>query len=93
MPPGWGGAEVTRGRKPYVTDHALLRYIERVAGVDVQKHREAVEAKVAKAVEMEACALVHEGFRYVIKDLSVVTVRAAASDPRVLRRESREADE
>ena len=68
---------------PVVTDHALLRYIGRVAGGDVQSHRRAVEALVADAVAQGAAALIHDGMRYRINDFRVTTVVPVKSDPAV----------
>lgn len=69
-------------RKPHISDHAMLRYLERVVGIDVQSHRHEVEAIVAQAVELGACGLVHDGWRYAIDDFRIVTVRPASSEPR-----------
>ncbi len=62
-------------RRPHITDHALLRYLERVVGIDMAVHRATMEAKTQEAVERGACALVSEGFRYAIRDQAIVTVK------------------
>ncbi|MFE3838865.1 hypothetical protein [Pseudogemmobacter sonorensis] len=80
-------------RRPHVSDHAMLRYLERVVGIDVQQHRAAVEAAVGQAVDMGACGLVRGGFRYCIDDYRVTTVRPVSSDPRFPRQAFREAEE
>lgn len=72
-------------RRPHVSDHALLRYLERVVGIDVEGHRRRVEARVAEAVSLGASGLISGGFRYAISDFLVVTVMPASSDPRLLR--------
>lgn len=77
-------------RRPYVSDHAMLRYLERVIGIDVDAHRSEVERRVATAVEMGACALVSGGMRYALDDFRVVTVRPATSEPRFPRERFRE---
>ena len=69
-------------RRPIITDHALVRYLERVVGIDVAGHRAAVEAAVEQAVELRASGLVRDGYRYCIDDFRVVTVRPAISEPR-----------
>ncbi len=77
-------------RTPIITDHALLRYLERVVGVDVASHRQELEAKLAKAVELGAVALVSEGWRYTIVDCHVTTVMARGRNlvqPRLRERE------
>ena len=61
-------------RRPIITDHALLRYLERVIGIDVASHRRAVDDLVASAVEQGACALIHDGHRYVLRDERVTSV-------------------
>lgn len=57
-----------------VSDHALLRYMERVKKIDV----EALRAEVARlgdfAVEHGASATIRNGYRYVVVDAKVVTV-------------------
>lgn len=68
-------------RRPQITDHALIRYLERVIGIDVDAHRREIEQRVTVAVERGACALVREGFRYRIKDCNVTTIVAVSHDP------------
>ena len=80
-------------RRPYVTDHALLRYLERVYGFNLAAYRREVEGAVAEAVTLGACGLVRGGFRYVIEDFRVVTVRPASEDPRFPHHAFRESDE
>jgi hypothetical protein len=69
-------------RRPYISDHAMLRYLERVVGIDVDAHRREVERRVALAVALGASAVVRDGMRYVIRDFRVTTVAPSASDPR-----------
>jgi len=69
---------------PIITDHAMLRYLERVVGIDVAMHRREVELRVSQAVELGASALVSEGFRYTICDFRVTTVLPARPDLRRL---------
>ena len=59
-----------------ITDHAMLRYLERVIGIDVDLHRRAVEAIVAQG----ACAVVVGGHRYAIVDCHVVTVKPVRTE-------------
>lgn len=80
-------------RRPHVSDHAMLRYLERVVGIDVDLHRRDVERRVARAVELGACGLISDGFRYVISDFRVTTVTPASSDPRFPRLKVAETDE
>ena len=58
-----------------VTDHAVIRYLERVDGVDVDAIRARIGQTVDKAVELGASSAVSGGFRYVIgENGAVVTV-------------------
>lgn len=67
-------------RSPIITDHAMLRYLERVIGIDVDLHRRAVEAIVAQGVARGACAVVVGGHRYAIVDCHVVTVKPVRTE-------------
>ncbi|MFD1914134.1 hypothetical protein [Halodurantibacterium flavum] len=71
--------------RPHVTDHAMLRYLERVVGIDVTAHRRDIERLVAQAVELQATALTKDGYRYVINDFRVTTVMPAHSELRIMR--------
>jgi len=64
-----------------VSDHAVIRYLERVAGFDVEAVRDEIRRKVEPAVRAGACALNSEGYRYLIADGVVVTVTPASSAP------------
>lgn len=62
-----------------ITDHALLRYLERVLGIDVEGIRDEVGRKVDRAVEMGACGTTIEGWNYRIEAGRVVTVVSTGS--------------
>lgn len=69
---------MSRGKLPMVTDHAVLRYLERVRGVDVDAaRREMSVGVVAKAAEVFKNCVVKrgDGACFVIRDGRVVTVR------------------
>ncbi len=74
---------------PHVTDHALIRYLERVVGVDVERYRRDVADRVASAVALGATAVVSDGFRYTLAESAVTTVKRASSDRRVPPRNDR----
>lgn len=57
-----------------VTDHALIRYIERVRGVDLDAVRREISNKVETGVEHEAGAVIKDCNRYVLDGNVVVTV-------------------
>lgn len=63
-------------KKPrhHVTDHAVLQYLKRVNGVDIEAVRCEIGRKIDKAAEMGACGVVVDGARFVIENGVVVTV-------------------
>ena len=62
-----------------VTDHALVRWIERVGGVDLETFREAIRDDVRNAIEAGAVTVEVAGFRYSLnpRERSVLTVLEA----------------
>lgn len=70
-------------RKPVnVTDHAVLRYLERVLGFKIEKVRAHIGAKTQDAHRAGASAVIHGGFSYKIVNGHVVTVAPAKSTKR-----------
>ena len=75
--------------RTHVTDHAVLRYLERVEGIDIEAVRRrighAVDRTVDRAAGMGACGAVIDGWCYRLepgeKGPVVVTVRRAGSGP------------
>lgn len=64
-------------KKPiaYVTDHAVLRYLERVLQVDIEAHRQEIGRMVDRALEHEGCSgVVIDGFSYKLRGNAVTTV-------------------
>lgn len=57
-----------------VTDHAVLRYLERSQGVDVEAVRLQIRDIVIKGAELGASAVTAEGLRFVLRNNSVTTV-------------------
>ncbi|MET4128378.1 hypothetical protein [Roseovarius sp. MBR-6] len=57
-----------------VTDHAVLRYLERVEGVDIEAIRCRIGHLADRAIEMGANGVVSGGFVYRIDGGHVVTV-------------------
>ena len=59
-----------------VTDHALVRYIERVAGIDLTEVRAAIRAHVREAMRAGAHGVQKDGFIYKLDphSQSVLTV-------------------
>lgn len=63
-----------------VTDHAVIRYLERVLGLDVDGLRDKIAAEIAPAIRVGASCVTHQGFKYMIVDGALVTIlRANAS--------------
>jgi hypothetical protein len=78
-------------KKPlaHVTDHAVLRHLERVLGVDVEAIRRELGHKVDAAVEAGAVATVSEGIRYILIEdrlVSCVPVKSTPVRGRAMRR-------
>jgi hypothetical protein len=70
--------------EPRVTDHAVLRYIERVLGFDVDAIRERIMTRqVRDAIRSRAGAVTVDGYRYEIKAGAVVTIMPASAEATV----------
>jgi hypothetical protein len=86
-------------KKPiaHVTDHAVLRHLERVQGIDVEGVRRELGFKVDAAIEAGATATVAEGIRYVLVENRLISCVPVKSTPqrngRKRRRRIREEDE
>lgn len=64
-----------KSRPHHVTEHALVRYMERVKGIDVEAYRREIARIAARADDHDgASAVLKDGFRYVLVDGRVVTV-------------------
>lgn len=59
---------------PSVPDHAVLRYLERAQGVDIEAVRQHIRALVTNAVAKKGDAVIIEGVKFVLQDNVVVTV-------------------
>lgn len=57
-----------------VSDHVVLRYLERVAGLDIERLRRGIRRKTRHAVNAGARSVTIDGFTYVIANGCVVTV-------------------
>lgn len=69
-----------------VSDHAVLRYLERVQGMDVEQVRREIGHKVDRAVELGASGAVSDGFVYRIESGVVVTITRHCQPERGQRR-------
>ncbi len=67
-----------------VTDHALVRFLERAGGLDVDALRAVLAASLERAATAAAsigarrCTVIVDGLRYVIEDGHLVTVLDAS---------------
>lgn len=82
-------------KKPVVivSDHALVRYIERVLGIDVETLRREIGRRVDRGAELGACGVVLDGFVYKLQDGTVTTVMVASQPDRRCGRQRRERPE
>lgn len=79
----------------HVTDHAVLRYLERVKGIDIDAVRNELGQVVDTAVRMGAGAAVVDGIKYVLNERTIVTCTAVKEAPlrgRAMRRRPRRED-
>lgn len=65
-----------------VTDHAVLRYLERVEGLDVEKVRREIGRRVDRGVDLRASGVVIDGWKYVLSPLGTVLTVQSATQPR-----------
>lgn len=61
-------------RPPRVTDHAVLRYLQRAKGYDIERVREEIARQCAPALAAGAASLVAEGVKFEFAGGAVVTV-------------------
>lgn len=64
-----------------VSDHALLRFLEKAGGIDVESLRRAMSTSIERATAMaeklgvDEYAIVVDGFRYIVRCGTVTTVQ------------------
>jgi hypothetical protein len=63
-----------------VSDHAVVRYLERVRGVDIARLRAKIGKAAEQALDLGACGAISGGFVYKIRD-GVVTTIVAHNQP------------
>jgi rhodanese-related sulfurtransferase len=59
---------------PSVPDHAVIRYLERAKGVDIEAIRRHIAGLVKRGVAANGGAVVVEGVKFVLRDNVVVTI-------------------
>lgn len=57
-----------------VTDHAIIRYLERVEGMDIEGLRRKIGHRVKRGIELGASGVVLNGVCYKLNDGVVCTV-------------------
>ena len=62
-------------KKSPITDHALLRYIERILGLDIEAcKRHICKPEIMDAIKVGAASYTKDGITYIIEDKKVVTI-------------------
>ena len=63
-------------KKPaiHVTDHALIRYLERVLGYDIETLRRQIGHEIAARTSGQASSVKMDGYQYRMDNGSVVTI-------------------
>lgn len=82
-------------KKPVVTvsDHALVRYIERVLDIDVETLRREIGRRIDRVVVDGACGVTIDGYTYRLIDGTVTTVlETSRPDPRLGRQRRERAE-
>ncbi|WP_315742793.1 MULTISPECIES: hypothetical protein [unclassified Bradyrhizobium] len=75
-------------RRLKVCDHALLRFIERVGGLDVEALRKSLEGSLnrcdlaAAKLHAEEMVIIADGLKYIVVKNVVVTVLAREMKPK-----------
>lgn len=75
------------GRYPIVSDHALLRFLERRHGLDVEAIRADIRSLVETGVRYGASGVIADGIKFILRDETVVTVSLKQWPSRDLRGE------
>jgi hypothetical protein len=74
---------------PSVSDHAVLRYLERAYGLDVAAVRSEMSAGLPAAIDFGASVVICHGVRLIIRDGCVVTVLPRRGKPPTIVNRSR----
>lgn len=63
------------GRFPIVSDHAVLRYLERCHGLDVEAIRAELRSIIKTGVRFGASAVICDDVKFVLREDTLVTVK------------------
>ena len=58
-----------------ITDHAVVRYLERVKGMNIEKVRADLRALVSGPAHAGATSVKKDGWVYLIRNMTLITVR------------------
>lgn len=62
------------GPEPRISDHAMLRILERFEGLDLEKiRRDILTDRIIDALKAGATAITIDGMRFVVRDRTIVT--------------------
>lgn len=50
-----------------VTDHAIVRYLERVGGFEIDKLRHEIAARLSGCALQSDCSVMIDGYRYILR--------------------------
>ena len=65
-----------------ITDHAVIRYLERVCGVDIEAVRREIRAKASLIQDYPgATGILVDGFRYAVANGAVLTIHDIGEPP------------
>lgn len=62
-----GGGDAVKHPRVRVSDHAVVRYLERVGGFDIERLRLEIAARAERSLSPGAISIVMDGFRYVVR--------------------------
>lgn len=65
-------------RPPSVSDHAVLRYLQRAHGLDIEFFRRHIATLCANGARYDASAVAVDGVKFVLVDGTVTTVARGA---------------
>lgn len=69
-------------RRFRISDHALVRYLERVRGFDVDAMRQVIHDELETALDHPgASAIIKDGFKYHLENGVLKTITSASNPP------------
>lgn len=65
---------MTKPRLPVVSDHALVRWLERVHGIDMEFYRQKLAEEVGPVAGVGDMAITRSGIKFLVRDDTLITV-------------------